>query len=74
MRTYLFSAVTVDRKKTFLTVEAENMSTAVAKWAKLDKPATMGWFVKRGPAMEDGSWWPVTRERFGHCFDGFLPK
>jgi hypothetical protein len=67
-KTYSFRGFGANGQCHTMNLTARNMRVAVAKWANTaNKPACMTWVVASGP---DTKSYPVTRERWGHYFDG----
>lgn len=75
-RFFTFLGTSEGGAKHQLEIVAPSMDRAVARFVTLpDRPAAMRWFVRCGRVVSGfsaniGKLHPVTRERFGHAFDG----
>lgn len=66
-RTFIFTGCGINGTIHRVSVQAVSMAKAVATFSAMTKPATMGWRVASEGSKTTH---PVTRERWGHSFDG----
>lgn len=67
VKQFVFEGMGIDGTKHQIVVDAESISRAVSDFMRAEKPVTMGWAVRSKTSIH---WIPVTRERWGHTYDG----